>query len=126
MVSEPSWAELPPLAVPMSMTAGQGGVVNRTIFNMINFCQPGTPITARRALQNVLQSRRVYQSSGHRFFYSPRCDRAHPDTSDAPGSLLAPEPAVRIGAGFQAVTERRQDRRWAQTVMSVCPSAALR
>jgi hypothetical protein len=31
---------------------------------MINFCPPGTPITARRALKNALQSRRVYLSSG--------------------------------------------------------------
>ncbi len=43
---------------------------------MINFCPPGTPITAWRVLKNVLQSRRVYQSSGRRFFYSPGCDRA--------------------------------------------------
>jgi hypothetical protein len=28
---------------------------------MINFYLPGTPIAARRALKNVLQSRRVYQ-----------------------------------------------------------------
>ena len=42
---------------------------------MINFCPPGTPIIARRALENVLQTRRAYQSSGRRFFYGPRCDR---------------------------------------------------
>ena len=65
---------------------------------MINFCPPGTPITAWRVLKNVLQSRRVYQSSGRRFFYSPGCDRAYPDTSEAPGNLLDPEPAVRTGA----------------------------
>jgi len=34
---------------------------------MISFCPPGTPITARRALENVLQSRRVYQSRGRWF-----------------------------------------------------------
>jgi hypothetical protein len=45
---------------------------------MINFCPPGIPITARRALKNVLQSRRIYQSRGRRFFHSPRCDRALP------------------------------------------------
>jgi hypothetical protein len=49
-----------------------------SILDMINFCPPGTPITARRALKNVLQTRRVYQSSGRPFFYSPRCDRALP------------------------------------------------
>ena len=38
---------------------------------MINFCPPGTPITTRMMLKNVLQSRRVYQSGGRRFFYSP-------------------------------------------------------
>jgi hypothetical protein len=32
------------------------GVANRTILDMINFRPPGTPITARRALQNVLQN----------------------------------------------------------------------
>jgi len=36
---------------------------------MINFCPPGTPIMARKALKNVLQTRRVYQSSERRFFY---------------------------------------------------------
>jgi hypothetical protein len=52
------------------------GVENRTILDMINFCPPSTPITARRALKNVLQTRRVYQSRGHRFFCSPGCDGA--------------------------------------------------
>jgi len=43
------------------------GVENRTILDMISFCPLSTPITARRALKNVLQSRRVYQSSRRRF-----------------------------------------------------------
>jgi hypothetical protein len=43
--------------------AVSGPVENRTIPDMINFCPLSTPITARRALKNVLQSRRVYQSS---------------------------------------------------------------
>jgi hypothetical protein len=30
------------------------GVENRTIPDMINFCPPGAPITARRVLENVL------------------------------------------------------------------------
>jgi len=45
-------------------------VENRTIPDMINFCPPGTPITARKASKNVLQSRRVDQSRGRRFSYS--------------------------------------------------------
>jgi hypothetical protein len=40
--------------------SGAPRVVNRTIPDMINFGPPGTPITARRALKNVLSSRRVY------------------------------------------------------------------
>jgi hypothetical protein len=58
----------------------------------------------------VLQSRRVYQFSGRRFFYSPRCDRALSDTSEAPGSLLAPEPAIRTGAliGYAQVSTSGQ------------------
>jgi hypothetical protein len=42
---------------PISQTRGVG---NRSILDMINFCPPGTPITTRRALQNVLQNRRVH------------------------------------------------------------------
>jgi hypothetical protein len=30
--------------------------------------------------------------AGAGFFYSPGCDRAYPGTSEASGSLLAPEP----------------------------------
>jgi hypothetical protein len=37
-------------------------VENRTIPERINFCPPSTPITALKALTNVLQSRRIYQS----------------------------------------------------------------
>lgn len=48
----------------------------------------------------MLQSRRVYQFSGRRFFYSPRCDRALSDTSEAPGSLLAPEVVLATYAHF--------------------------
>jgi len=72
--------------------------IERTIHDMINFWPPSTPITARRALKNVLQSPRVYQSRGRRFLYSPRVTAPHPGTSEAPGNLLAPEPAVRTGA----------------------------
>jgi hypothetical protein len=37
-----------------------------SILDMINFPPPGALITARRVLENVLQSRRVYQSRGRR------------------------------------------------------------
>ncbi len=53
---------------------------------------------AWRASQKVLQSRRVYQSSGRRFFDSPGVTAPYPDTSEASGNLLAPEPAVRTSA----------------------------
>ena len=58
----------------------------------------------------MLQSRRVHQSSGRRFFYSPRCDRALPRYLRAPGNLLAPEPAVRTGAliGYARVSTSGQ------------------
>jgi Resolvase, N terminal domain len=60
---------------------------------MINFCPPGTPNTARRALENVLQSRRVYQSRRRPFFYSPRCDHA------LPRYLRRPRQPAGSGAG---------------------------
>ncbi len=43
-------------------------------------------------------------------FYSPRCDRALLDTSEAHGNLLAPEPAVRTGAliGYARVSTSGQ------------------
>jgi Resolvase, N terminal domain len=77
---------------------------------MINFCAPSPPVTAWRALKNVLQSRRVYQSSGRRFSYSPGVTAPHRDTSEAHGSLLAPEPAVRTGAliGYARVSTSGQ------------------
>ena len=58
----------------------------------------------------MLQSRRVYQSSRHPFFYSPRCDRPHPLYPRSPGNLLAPEPAVCIGAliGYARVSTTGQ------------------
>src|SRR5712675_454618 len=69
---------------------------------MINFCPPGTPITVRKALKNVLQSRRVYQSRRRRFFYSPRCDRAHPDTSRSLADLIQMVGTLRrCGVGFK-------------------------
>jgi hypothetical protein len=33
--------------------------IERSFLDMINFCPPSTPITARKALKNVLQSRRA-------------------------------------------------------------------
>ena len=50
------------------------------------------------------------QPSGRRFFYSPGCDRAYPDTPEVPGNLLAPEPAVRTGAliGYARVSTSGQ------------------
>ena len=50
------------------------------------------------ALKKVLQSRRAYQSRARRFSYSPSVHASCPGTSDAPGDLLAREPAVRTGA----------------------------
>ena len=77
---------------------------------MINFCPAGGPITARRALKNVLQSRRVYQSCGRRFFCSPGVTAPGPDIAGAPGNLLVPEPAVRTGAliGYARVSTSGQ------------------
>ena len=77
---------------------------------MINFCPPGTPITTLKALENVLQSRRVYQSCGRRFFYSPGVTAPGPDIADAPSNLLVPEPAVRTGAliGYARVSTSGQ------------------
>ena len=77
---------------------------------MINFCPPGTPIAARWALKNVLQSRRVYQPGRDRFFYSPGVIVPAADTPEAPGDLLAPEPAVRTGAliGYARVSTTGQ------------------
>jgi len=43
----------------MNHAAAAALYVNRTILDMINFCPLSTPITARRALKNVLQSRRA-------------------------------------------------------------------
>jgi hypothetical protein len=58
----------------------------------------------------VLQSRRVYQSRGPRFFYSSDVTAPYSDISEAPGSLLAPEPAVRTGAliGYARVSTSGQ------------------
>ena len=55
---------------------------------MINFCLPGIPITAWRALKNVLQTRRVYQSRRRRFFTVPRGDRTP--------SLTPPKPPKQV------------------------------
>jgi hypothetical protein len=84
-------------------------VENRTILDMINFCPLSTPITARKALKNVLQSRRVYQSSRRRFSTAAGVTAPHPDTSEAPGNLLA-DPAVRTGAlvGYARVSTSGQ------------------
>jgi hypothetical protein len=46
----------------------------------------------------VLQTRRVQQSGGARFFYSPGVTAPSADIPEAPGNLLDPEPAVRTGA----------------------------
>ena len=45
-----------------------------------------------------------------RSFYSPGVTAPHPDTSDAPGNLLAPEPAVQTGAliGYARVSTSGQ------------------
>ena len=81
------------------------GVENRTILNMINFCPLSPPITARRTLKNALQSRRVYQSRGRRFFYSPRCDRPtlrylrSPWQPSGPGAGRADRRADRLRPG---------------------------
>jgi hypothetical protein len=40
------------------------------ILDMINFCPPGHPDHGPQGVENVLQSRRVYQSAGRPFFYS--------------------------------------------------------
>jgi len=84
--------------------------VNRTILDVINFCPPGDPITARMASKNVLQTRRVYQSRRRRFSYSPRCDRTRLRYLPSPGDLLAPEPVVRTGAliGYARVSTSGQ------------------
>jgi hypothetical protein len=79
----------------------RGASRKRTILHMINFCSPGPGITARKALKNVLQSRRVYQSSGRRFFYSPRRDRARLRYLRSPRQPSGP------GAGR---ADRRPDR----------------
>jgi hypothetical protein len=47
---------------------------------------------ARRALKNVLQSWRVYQSSRHPFFYSPRCLLDRPAARRQPGHHLQVRP----------------------------------
>ena len=77
---------------------------------MINFCPPGSPITARRALKNMLQTRRVNQSRVRRFFYSPRCNTSDPGTSDAPGNLLAlgPSRADWVLIGYARVSTSGQ------------------
>ena len=58
----------------------------------------------------MLQSRRVYQSSAGRFFYGHGCDRSPTPVPPKPGSLLAPEPAVRTGAliGYAQVSTSGQ------------------
>jgi len=48
-------------ARPMNHAAAAALYINRTIPDMINFCPPGTPITARKALKNVLQNLGVQQ-----------------------------------------------------------------
>jgi hypothetical protein len=66
---------------------------------------------AWRALKNVLQSRRFYQSSRRRVSSTvPGLTAPHPDTSEAPGNLLAPEPAVCTGAliGYSRVSTSGQ------------------
>ena len=77
---------------------------------MINFCPSDAGIKARRALKNVLQTRRVHQSTGCRFFYSPDVTATHPGTSEAHGNLLVPEPAVQTGAliGYARVSTSGQ------------------
>jgi len=97
-------------ARPVNHAAAAALYVNRTIHNVINFCPPGTPIAARKALKNVLQSRRVYQPGRDRFFYSPGVTVPAADTPEAPSDLLAPEPAVRTGAliGYARVSTTGQ------------------
>jgi DNA invertase Pin-like site-specific DNA recombinase len=58
----------------------------------------------------VLQTRSFYQSIGRRFFYSPGVTAPYSDTSEAPGNLLAPGPAVRTGAliGYARVSTSGQ------------------
>ena len=58
----------------------------------------------------MLQSRRVHQSSGRRFFYSPRCDRAPPRYLRSLRQPSGPEPAVRTGAliGYARVSTSGQ------------------
>ena len=93
---------------------------------MINFCPPGTPITAPRALKNVLQSRRAYQSRARRFSYSRSIPASCPGTSDAPGDLLAREPAVRTGAliDYAQVSISAPPVALAATILSLAPAEA--
>jgi hypothetical protein len=57
---------------------------------MINFRRPDAAIMTRGALENALQSQRVYQSRRRRFFYSPRC---------GPGASRADRCADRLRTG---------------------------
>ena len=65
---------------------------------MINFCPPGTPITARRALKTCCKPGVSINPAGTLSSTVLGATAPHPDTSEAPGNLLAPEPAVRTGA----------------------------
>ena len=65
---------------------------------MINFRPPGTPITARRALKTCCKVVVSINPAGTVSSTVPGVTAPHPDISDAPGNLLAPEPAVRTGA----------------------------
>jgi transposase len=47
----------------------------------------GLTPTVRGSDRTVRHGHRVYQSRGHRFFYSPGCDRAHLGTSEAPAAF---------------------------------------
>jgi len=52
-----------PADLPVRSGATTGDhVVNRSILDMINFRPPDPAITTHEALENALQSRRVYQS----------------------------------------------------------------
>ena len=62
---------------------------------MINFCPPGAPITARRALENVLRSPGVQQVQAGRFLYS----RPTLPSGPGPGPARPPRPAPRTGRG---------------------------
>ena len=77
---------------------------------MINFCPPGSPITARRALKNMLQTRRVNQFRVRRFFTVPGVTVSPPRYLRRPCDLLAAESAVRTGVliGYARVSTSGQ------------------